>query len=325
MSAGKQKGRVAVITGVEDAHIPFVERHLSAPLIVLDMRELAGGVELSYRLVGDRIIPSYRGESLGDVSGVWYRKPQPIPQQKLPVEEAFRPYSADAMERHSMLLRTAFEHATWASDYYAMARANQKSLQLAVARRLGFRVPDTVITSSPDVARAFIEEHRPCVSKSLTPTYPELKGKQQILLTTLITKDSPLPDLSNLYLAPSIFQEAVDTKYDLRVTVVGDKVFPAIMTSGIERTGNHQSVRDNRLGDMQLVVADKFPKAIAEKCIAHVRELGLNFGAIDLLVDTKGEYWFLENNPNGQWAFVEEATGLPIGKTLAELLEGGLR
>lgn len=320
MRAKKQRRRVAVITGKEDAHIPFVERHLREPLVVLDMRELTDGVELSYRLVKDRVVPSYRDEDLSDVSGVWYRKPQPIPQQKLPVEGAYRPYSADAIERHGMLLRTAFERATWASDYYAMARANQKSLQLAVARRLGFNVPETVITSSAAVALAFIKEHPRCVSKSLTPTYPKLEGKQYLLLTTLITEDAP-PDLTNLYLAPSIFQEAVDTAYDVRVTVVGDKVFPAIMTSGVEAAGEHAGIRDNRLGDMHVVVAADFPRDITDKCAAHVRTLGLNFGAIDLLVDKRGRYWFLENNPNGQWGFVEEATDLPIGEALARLLE----
>jgi hypothetical protein len=48
----------------------------------------------------------------------------------------------------------------------------------------------------------------------------------------------------------------------------------------------------------------------------------LEFGAIDLVLDKKGEIWFLENNANGQWAFVEEATGQPIGKAMADLLQG---
>lgn len=29
----------------------------------------------------------------------------------------------------------------------------------------------------------------------------------------------------------------------------------------------------------------------------------------------------LEINPNGQWAFIEEATGQPIGKAIAGFLE----
>jgi hypothetical protein len=40
------------------------------------------------------------------------------------------------------------------------------------------------------------------------------------------------------------------------------------------------------------------------------------------VLDKKGEIWFLEINPNGQWAFVEEVTGQPMGKALADLLQG---
>jgi hypothetical protein len=48
--------------------------------------------------------------------------------------------------------------------------------------------------------------------------------------------------------------------------------------------------------------------------------MGLNFGALDLIEDTSGKIWFIENNAGGQWAYVEQATGLPIGKAIAELL-----
>lgn len=310
-----------VITGHGDAHIPFVERHLREPLIVFDIRELAEGKELSYRLVDDRTVVSYGDTILDDVTGVWFRKPQAIPTDKLPVAAQFRAYSQDALEKHSVLFLTAFEDATWVSDYYALLRANNKNLQMTLARRLGFQVPDTVITSSPKVAQEFIEGRPRCVSKSLTPTYPEINGKQQILLTTLIDKGHR-PDLSNLYLAPSIFQEAIDAVHDIRVTIVGDQVFPAIMNSEVEQEGKHTHTRDNRLGRPHVEAFHEFPKEMADLCVAHNRALGLNFGAIDLLLDKRGVYWFLENNPNGQWAFVEDATGQPIGKALAELLEG---
>jgi glutathione synthase/RimK-type ligase-like ATP-grasp enzyme len=51
------------------------------------------------------------------------------------------------------------------------------------------------------------------------------------------------------------------------------------------------------------------------------RALGLKFSAIDLVVDVHGDVWFLELNPNGQWGFVELATGQPIGAAMAALLE----
>ncbi len=48
--------------------------------------------------------------------------------------------------------------------------------------------------------------------------------------------------------------------------------------------------------------------------------LGLRFGALDLLVTEDGRWHFLEVNPNGQWAWIEQVAGLPISATIAEAL-----
>lgn len=307
---------------MDDAHIPFVERHLRVPLTVFDMRDLANGTELTFEITKGRTSVSYGGQRLDAVSGVWYRKPLPIDREALPVEDTYRDYSYDALDRHSLLMLGAFEHAVWVSDYYAMLRAGNKNLQAVIAKQLGFRVPDTLITSSAATAGRFINERSQCVSKPLTTRHPSINGKQQILLTTLIDK-SQRPNLQNLHLAPSIFQSAIDTARDIRVTVVGNKVFPAYMDSAIEHTDGHTYTRDNRLGKPRVEAIRDFPKDLSAKCVALNRTFGLNFGAIDLLLDKKGGYWFLEINPNGQWAFVEEATGQPIGKAIARLLESG--
>lgn len=59
------------------------------------------------------------------------------------------------------------------------------------------------------------------------------------------------------------------------------------------------------------------------QCVALVKDLGLEFGAIDFILDKKGVYWFLEINPNGQWGFVEERTNQPIGAAIAARLKTG--
>jgi hypothetical protein len=57
-----------------------------------------------------------------------------------------------------------------------------------------------------------------------------------------------------------------------------------------------------------------------DACIRLVKQLGLEFGAIDLILRPDGEYVFLEINPNGQWLWLEPASGLPFTDTLADLL-----
>ena len=45
---------------------------------------------------------------------------------------------------------------------------------------------------------------------------------------------------------------------------------------------------------------------------------GLNFGCFDFAITKTGEPVFLECNPNGQWLWVQNLTGMPIGKAIAE-------
>jgi hypothetical protein len=51
-----------------------------------------------------------------------------------------------------------------------------------------------------------------------------------------------------------------------------------------------------------------------------VNALRLRFAAVDLIVDPHGQVWFLEANPNGQWAWIEDATGLLITAAITDAL-----
>jgi hypothetical protein len=39
-----------------------------------------------------------------------------------------------------------------------------------------------------------------------------------------------------------------------------------------------------------------------------------------MVLTPDGEHVFLEINPNGEWAWIEDETGLPIGAAIADLL-----
>jgi len=97
-----------------------------------------------------------------------------------------------------------------------------------------------------------------------------------------------------------------------------------VFAARIEHKGDDTDIRDWRLGhyegELSIQPDENFSQETAQKCIEHAKRLGLTFSAIDFVVDNKGVYWFLENNPNGQWAFVEQETGQQIGKAIAELL-----
>lgn len=319
--------QVAVISAQHDAHIVFVEKHLEQPFIRIDPQRLLDGAHLSFDFDANGHKVTYNDIDITKLRGIWYRKPQPIRATDIPVKPEFKEYSRHAIERLARQLLTAFPTANWLSDYFAQTRANNKTLQLQVAQECGFNVPPTLFTSDPETAATFIKKHGACISKPLGAAFPKVDGQQKVLMSTLIGGNF-MPDLSQLHLAPTIFQKAIDVATEVRATVVGDKIFAA--TVHLEQadtplnTHIKDYIRDNRSRhheDKSHIAAIELPKELADSCIAHCRKLGMPYGALDLICDTAGVWWFLENNPNGQWAYIEVATGLPIGKAIADYLQ----
>jgi glutathione synthase/RimK-type ligase-like ATP-grasp enzyme len=183
---------------------------------------------------------------------------------------------------------------------------------------------ETIVTADPAVAKEFLQEHDECIIKPVSRFGITLqrngKGEKTIFYATKVHQGQDI-DLTNLHLAPSYFQEAIDPVADIRVNVVGDKIFATTITNpGLDPT---YTTRDWRLGHttntIQFTPHD-LPVEVAHKCLAFMEHYGLQFSAFDLILDKKGEYWFIECNPNGQWAFVEDETEQPIGRAIADLL-----
>jgi D-alanine-D-alanine ligase-like ATP-grasp enzyme len=49
------------------------------------------------------------------------------------------------------------------------------------------------------------------------------------------------------------------------------------------------------------------------------------FAALDFIVTPEDQWTFLEANPNGQWAWIEDATGQPIAEAIAAALSKDAR
>jgi len=99
------------------------------------------------------------------------------------------------------------------------------------------------------------------------------------------------------------------------VTVVGRKVFAAeIDTSG----GSYAD--DFRMNQDVTIRPTTLPPATIDAIHALMARLGLVYGALDFRRQPDGRLRFLEINPAGQFLFVEEQTGQPIARSVAETL-----
>jgi glutathione synthase/RimK-type ligase-like ATP-grasp enzyme len=64
----------------------------------------------------------------------------------------------------------------------------------------------------------------------------------------------------------------------------------------------------------------ELPEKIRDFCRAYLSKMNLHFGCFDMIVTPENEYVFLECNPNGQWLWIELATGMKISEAIAETL-----
>ena len=96
---------------------------------------------------------------------------------------------------------------------------------------------------------------------------------------------------------------------------MGDNAFSASVDSQSDET----TELDWRRKRLQFKTAG-LPTQIQNLCLKLVKCLGLHFGAIDLIKTPDGKYVFLEINPNGQWVWIENQTGLKISDSVIEFL-----
>lgn len=54
-----------------------------------------------------------------------------------------------------------------------------------------------------------------------------------------------------------------------------------------------------------------------------MEKMGLNYGAIDLIVTPDDQFVFLEVNPSGAWGWIEGRLSFPISESIADLLIAG--
>jgi hypothetical protein len=104
-----------------------------------------------------------------------------------------------------------------------------------------------------------------------------------------------------------------------QVTVIGARLFAVAMTAPEDSPARLDFRLDS--GALRYQV-HQLPAAQEAACLALVGTLRLQCAAIDLVLTPEGEDVFLELNPNGQWGWLEEATGLPLAASLAALLAG---
>jgi len=252
-----------------------------------------------------------------EVRAVWARKLW-VPRMGEDLDERFREMcvreSAAALEG----FLDALHDAHWVNDLQRERAAENKQRQLRVAAQAGLRVPRTLVTNDPEAARQFFDETEGrMVAKLLRPLTVSMTAAPLFVYTSRV-REEDLAGADELRHSPMVFQELIPKERELRVAWVAGEAFAgALDASGTSR--GQTDWRRAAPGECEWQAAE-LPSEISRGLRALMSELGLAYGAVDLIRTPAGEYVFLEVNPGGEWGMLERDLGLPISDAIAEEL-----
>ncbi|MFB6775612.1 ATP-grasp ribosomal peptide maturase [Streptomyces sp. NPDC056337] len=314
---------VLVVTALEDVTADWVIGALNrreVPVVRVDPADIGPELTIEFRLGAHgpawsgRLRTASREVELGEVGAVYHRRPTPYLARfgrLLPQQRDF----AAAEARHGLggVLRSLCP-AVYVNHPSAVTHAEFKPMQLRRFTELGLRVPPTLVTNDADAARSFADQHEHVVYKTFRGLPQDEDGHAGAIWTQRV---DPSTFDESLCLTAHLFQAEIPKIGDVRVTVVGSRVFAQRITAPA-------GVIDWRRGDWdQLVHFSIAVPAVIERALSsYLTSFGLVFGCFDFALTGDGcspeDWWAIECNPNGQWGWLPDAPA--ITEAFADIL-----
>jgi glutathione synthase/RimK-type ligase-like ATP-grasp enzyme len=258
-----------------------------------------------------------RSLNLTETKVAWLRKPSFdfVPTSQLPEMQSF----VSSETRALVDTLYSLPNIIWINDPFAANKAKVKFQQLALAKDLGIRVPKTLVTNQPEKAMSFFDECGGVVlAKAVYSANVKVRGLTQSIPSQLIEGSSFKDICQTISLCPTQLQEYVQKSHEVRVTVVGQKVVSVRIDSQLHDETKIDWRVYAHLNPHSLA---ETPLRVEEFCREFLRRQGLRFGAMDFIVTPDGEYVFLENNPFGQYLWLETETGAPLTEIVSDYIQ----
>lgn len=311
---------VLLFSNKEDITTDFVVQELNRQKIVFyrfNTEELSKTVQINLDFEKDRYLLidqlDNKEYNLLDFTDIYYRRPE-LPsyndKELTDGEKSF--YQIEIYYTLEGVYRLlADKH--WFNNVFAIRNAENKIYQLLLAKEIGLTIPATLISNSYNDMGIFLSQGKHIIKPVHNARI--MDGENSRIVYTSEVKQDVVKEEAEVNI--NYLQSKIEKISDIRATFIGKNCFAvAIDSQKLEET-----CVDWRKGEHILQHTPiELPNDIQTKCIRMMERLGLNYGAIDFILDKDGNYVFLEINPNGQWAWIEHLTGLPISKEIVKNL-----
>jgi hypothetical protein len=139
---------------------------------------------------------------------------------------------------------------------------------------------------------------------------PEFTGNYKFLFTT----EASINELDNKY--PWFIQEKIIADFDVTIVYINGKIFPfRLNRKTFDTLDWREHIYKQNLNWEKCIISDN----IKSKLQNFMQDANLNFGRFDFL-QKNDEFYFLEINPNGQWAWLDETKNYGVFNAIIEEL-----
>ena len=324
------KKQMLIVTSKDDVHSDAVIRHLQNigkgdDVVRLNTEDIATNASVSFDGTDANIQLHDSGRTFNSsqIRSVWFRRPKPINVLDRDYSSSVQTFISDEW---TAFIRGVYfcmhDSSLWVNPLPSLHRARNKLQQLQLAINLGFAVPNTLVSNNPEAIARFHDQNDLVCMKTLEkPSYQLAPGEYIPIYTRLVTRTECVSNQASLSVSPVLFQQFIEKIFDVRVIVIGNE----IRAFSITPKAGSLAEKDFRHGFSEGMAYEEIalPNDISDKIKEFVYAQGLVFSAIDMVVDSSERMWFLENNANGQWLWLEHATDAPLSAIMAHLLSEG--
>ncbi|WKX72340.1 ATP-grasp ribosomal peptide maturase [Streptomyces sp. XD-27] len=321
---------VLVVTALEDLTADWVIAALNereVPVVRADPADIGPGLTFAARIDagspawGGQLRTASREVEVGELAAVYYRRPTPYAAAFEHLPQQQRDFAA-AEARHGLGgVLNNLHAALYVNHPAAVTRADFKPAQLQRFVELGLQIPPTLVTNDVEAARKFAAEHEHVIYKTFRGLPRCEDGHTGAIWAQRV---DPCTFNDALAVTAHLFQAEIPKTGDVRVTVVGRRVFA-------QQIAAPDGALDWRRGDWDDLIHAPIavPTPVENALHRYLASFGLVFGCFDFALIGDGEapddWWAIECNPNGQWGWLPDAPA--ITEAFADILsmEGGGR
>ncbi|UUC44334.1 MvdC/MvdD family ATP grasp protein [Flavobacterium cerinum] len=298
-------------------------RELGKEVFRLDSDTFSHQLKFEYSFENEKVQIKIEHEgtafSIDDIEAVYYRKLWHI---NVPddLDDTFKSIYNQEYTTMRNLFFESLRKLPWMNPMELDHRIGENKLeQLSYARNAGLMIPETLFTNDPIKVKHFF--YTVCKGNMIAKLHGSLsrsmKGDTPFFPTTRI-QESDLDNLETLVYCPMIFQQNIEKRYELRIIYIDGTFFTGKINAQASETGktDWRAAKDI----MPSWEYYALPDSVCNALDTMMRNIGLYFGAIDMIRQEDGTYIFLEVNPQGEWGMIQRDLDYPIGETIAEKL-----